>query len=183
MFPALAMPDSPDDPKDFAGFYRVTVAPLRRYLTRLLGGDAARAEDVAQDSFVRLYPAMRGNTVRRPKAFLFVTARRLVIDHIRRRNLAPIDGVEPVQLDAHAAAAPDVRDAVAARLELERFERAVAALPPGCRAVFTLNTVEHLTHAQIAARLGIAVSTVEKQHARALRLVRAALAAEEDPRP
>lgn len=73
-----------------------------------------------------------------------------------------------------------MRDRVAARLELERFERAVAELPPGCRAVFTLNTVEHLTHAEIAARLGLAKSTVEKQHARALRLVRAALAAQTD---
>lgn len=180
MLAPLSMNQPSEDPGDFAGFYRATVAPLRRYLTRLLGGNAAQAEDVAQDSFVRLYPAMREKSVRSPKAFLFVTARRLVIDQMRRRNLAAIDGVEPGDLDAHAAAAPDVRDTVAARLELERFERAVSELPPGCRAVFTLNTVEHLTHPQIAERLGIAVSTVEKQHARALRLVRAALAAPAD---
>jgi RNA polymerase sigma-70 factor (ECF subfamily) len=35
-----------------------------------------------------------------------------------------------------------------------------------------------LSHQEIAERLGIAVSTVEKQHARALRLLRAALPAE-----
>jgi RNA polymerase sigma-70 factor (ECF subfamily) len=35
-----------------------------------------------------------------------------------------------------------------------------------------------LSHREIADRLGIAVSTVEKQHARALRLLRAALPAE-----
>lgn len=180
MLAPLSMSAPPDDPKDFAGFYRATVHPLRRYLTRLLGGNAAQAEDLAQDSYVRLYPAMQDNAVRSPKAFLYTTARRLVIDQMRRRNLAPIEGVEPVELDAHARAEPDVRDQVAARLELERFERAVAELPPGCRAVFVLNTAEHLTHAQIAARLGLAKSTVEKQHARALRLVRAALAAQTD---
>lgn len=169
-----------DVPSDFAGFYRATLAPLRRYLTRLLGGNEAQAQDLAQDSYLRLYPAMQRNTVRRPKAMLYVTARRLVIDQIRRRNLAPMDGVEPIELDAHALAEPDVRDQVAARLELERFERAVADLPPGCRSVFVLHTVEHLSHHQIAERLGIAKSTVEKQHARALRLVRAALATQSD---
>lgn len=180
MFVPQTMSLPPDESKDFAGFYRATFQPLRRYLTRLLGGNAAQAEDVAQDTYVRLYPAMQRQEVRSPKAFLYTTARRLVIDHIRRRNLAPMDGVEPVELDAHAQAGPDVRDQVAARLELERFDRAVAELPPGCRAVFVLNTAEHLTHAQIAERLGIAKSTVEKQHARALRLVRAALAAPSD---
>ena len=183
MLAPLSMSAPPDEPKDFAGFYRATVQPLRRYLTRLLGGNAAQAEDVAQDTYVRLYPAMQRQDVRSPKAFLYTTARRLVIDQVRRRNLAPMDGVGPLELDAHARAEPDVRDQVAARLELERFERAVAGLPPGCRAVFVLNTAEHLTHAQIAERLGLAKSTVEKQHARALRLVRAALAAQTDEPP
>jgi RNA polymerase sigma-70 factor (ECF subfamily) len=44
--------------------------------------------------------------------------------------------------------------------------------------VLLLRKVELLSHREIAARLGIAISTVEKQHARALRLLRAALPAE-----
>jgi hypothetical protein len=43
-------------------------------------------------------------------------------------------------------------------------------MPGGCRAVLLLCKVEMLSHPEIAARLGIAVSTVEKQHARAFRL-------------
>ena len=45
-------------------------------------------------------------------------------------------------------------------------------------AVLLLRKIELLSHQEIANRLGIAVSTVEKQHARALRLLRAALPAE-----
>ncbi len=52
------------------------------------------------------------------------------------------------------------------------------ALPPGCRQVLLLRKVELLSHREISERLGIAISTVEKQHARALRLLRAALPAE-----
>jgi RNA polymerase sigma-70 factor (ECF subfamily) len=62
-----------------------------------------------------------------------------------------------------------------ARQELALLERAIAELPEGCRAVLLLRKVELLSHREIADRLGIAVSTVEKQHARALRLLRAAL--------
>jgi len=62
-----------------------------------------------------------------------------------------------------------------AKQEMELLEAAIADLPPGCRAVLLLRKVELLSHQQIAERLGIAVSTIEKQHARALRLLRTAL--------
>jgi RNA polymerase sigma-70 factor (ECF subfamily) len=68
-----------------------------------------------------------------------------------------------------------------ARQELLQLEQAIAQLPEGCRAVLLLRKIELLSHQEIAQRLGIAISTVEKQHARALRLLRAALAAPPQP--
>ena len=65
-----------------------------------------------------------------------------------------------------------------ARQELRLLEEAIAQLPEGCRNVLLLRKVELLSHREIADRLGIAISTVEKQHVRALRLLRAALPAE-----
>lgn len=60
--PALAecipMPDRPDNRRDFAGLYRATVAPLRRYLTRLLRNES-EAEDVAHDAYARIYPTVQ----------------------------------------------------------------------------------------------------------------------------
>ena len=70
-----------------------------------------------------------------------------------------------------------------ARQELLQLEQAIAQLPEGCRAVLLLRKIELLSHQEIARRLGIAVSTVEKQHARALRLLRAQLAAAATRRP
>ena len=40
------MADEPTPSRDFAGLYRATVAPLRRYLARMLG-DPAEAQDIA----------------------------------------------------------------------------------------------------------------------------------------
>jgi len=64
---------------------------------------------------------------------------------------------------------------VIAREEWLRLDAAIAGLPAGCRQVLLLRKVEQLSHAEISHRLGIAISTVEKQHARALRLLRVAL--------
>ena len=55
------------------------------------------------------------------------------------------------------------------------LERAIAALPPGARAVFVLYDVEGYGHAEIAALTGIAPGTSKAQLHRARRLLREAL--------
>jgi RNA polymerase sigma-70 factor (ECF subfamily) len=166
-------------PANFASFYRSTLTPLRRYLARMLG-NRGDAEDLAHDAYVRVYEAMDDQYVERPEAFLFTTARRLALNQIRRRKIAPVqagDGAKIIEFTA--AGGPGVERVVMARQEWARLEAAIAGLPAGCRTVLLLRKVEHLSHKEIGANLGIAVSTVEKQHARALRLLRAALRNEE----
>ena len=63
-------------------------------------------------------------------------------------------------------------------MEQELSEAAAAAmreLPERCRLVFSMSRHEHLPNAEIAARLGISVSTVEQQMWRALKALRAKL--------
>jgi RNA polymerase sigma-70 factor (ECF subfamily) len=168
-----AMPEDPPSGRDFGALYRATVQPLRRYLARLLG-NSAEAQDVAHDAYLRIYPADGKPAAERPEALLYVTARRLAINRLKRRGISPFSR-EPLNTDLAAAAGPGVAQQVMARQELAQLEAAIAQLPEGCRAVLLLRKIDQLSHREIAARLGIAVSTVEKQHARALRLLRAAL--------
>lgn len=167
------MPEKPSPRPEFGTLYRATVVPLQRYLRRLLG-NASEAEDVAHDAYLRVYPVAEKQSVQYPEALLYVTARRLAINRLKRREIAPFSR-EPLELDHTASALPGVAQQVMARQEWRLLEQAIAALPEGCRAVLLLRKVELLSHREIADRLGIAVSTVEKQHARALRLLRAAL--------
>jgi RNA polymerase sigma factor (sigma-70 family) len=169
----------PNDPRDFSGLYRKTVAPLRRHLTRILG-NSAEAQDVAHDAYVRVYPVMEQQSAEKPEALLYTTARRLAFNRLKRRRIAPI---APGEADLQTAPdqTPDVAQQVMARQELQHLEEAIAGLPPGCRSVLLLRKVEYLSHQEIADRLGIAISTVEKQHARALRLLRSALEARLTP--
>ncbi|HUJ42404.1 MAG TPA: sigma-70 family RNA polymerase sigma factor [Opitutaceae bacterium] len=172
------MSDEPTSRRDFAVLYRATLAPLRRYLARFLG-DATEAQDIAHDAYLRVYPAEGKRPAERPEALLYTTARRLAINRIKHRRIAPFvrNGLEP---ETMASPAPGVVQQVMARQELRRLEQAIRQLPPGCRAVLLLRKVELLSHREIAQRLGIAISTVEKQHARALRLLRTSLATEFD---
>jgi len=172
------MAEDPNNPHDFSRLYRATLAPLRRYLARLLG-NTTEAQDVAHDAYLRVYPKVQDQSAKSPEAVLYTTARRLAINHLKRRSIAPLTP-DPVAVETAASAAPGVVQEVIARQELHDLEQAIAQLPEGCRAVLLLRKIELLSHQEIARRLGIAVSTVEKQHARALRLLRAALAAASD---
>jgi RNA polymerase sigma-70 factor (ECF subfamily) len=173
------MTEEPSGHRDFAVLYRATLAPLRRYLTRLLG-NPSEAQDVAHDAYLRLYPSLSEQPAKQPAALLYVTARRLAINRLKRRGISPIarEGFSP---DSAASGQPGVAQEVMARQELALLEQAIAQLPAGCRAVLLLRKIELLSHREIAARLGIAISTVEKQHARALRLLRQALETRVDP--
>ncbi len=175
------MPDDRPEPRDFATLYRATLAPLRRYLARFLG-DSAEAQDVAHDAYLRVYPAEGKRPAEKPEALLFTTARRLALNRLKRRRIAPIVGATD-RADFSPAATPGVVQTVMARQELQQLREAIDRLPPGCRAVLLLRKVELLSHREISDRLGIAISTVEKQHARALRLLRAALPADDERAP
>ena len=163
-----------EDSHDFTRLYRATLAPLRRYLARLLG-NSTEAQDVAHDAYLRVYPMVQDQTAKCPEAVLYATARRLAINKLKRRSIAPF-APGAAAVETAASASPGVVQEVMARQELLHLEQAIAQLPEGCRAVLLLRKIELLSHQEIADRLGIAVSTVEKQHARALRLLRANLA-------
>lgn len=159
----------------FPSLYAATLAPLRRYLARLLGNHAD-AQDIAHDAYARVYALMNGRWPEYPEAYLFTTARRLALNQIRRRRLVPpTDADQAKIIEFIPAKAPAVERVVMAREEWLQLEQAISRLPPRCRHVLLLRKIEQLTHVEIAARLGISVSTVEKQHARALRLLQAYL--------
>lgn len=159
---------------DFSGFYRRTLAPLRRYLARLTGS-SADAQEIAHDAYARVYPAMQEKDVGHPQALLYTTARHLALDRIKRRARAPFRDSAAASGELSVSPAPGVESVVMAREEWALLQQAVATLPPGCRQVLLLRTVEHLSHDEIARRLGLARSSVEKHLMRAVRLLHEAM--------
>ena len=68
--------------------------------------------------------------------------------------------------------APGAEQIVAGKQRLKRMLAALNALPPRARQVVILRRFENLTYLQIARRLGISVSAVEKHMARAMTALR-----------
>ena len=165
---ADASPDS--DELNFRSFFEATLAPLQHYLSRIIGHTDAK--DVAQNAFVRVHAAMQENSLEKPQAYLYVTARRLALDELRRRRADPLHQTDESTLEGVISSSPGVEHVAMARQELDQLMQEIEKLPPGCRTVLLLSRLENLPHQQIANKLGIAYSTVEKQHARALRLLK-----------
>ncbi len=146
---------------------------LTRFLKARLGNEA-EAGDIAQEIYIRLTRAPPGG-VDNPSAYLYRMAANLARDHRRERQRAhardgqwletrhPDGVIEPVADEAPADRA------YAAKQELTRLIASLDDLSPQCRRVFVLHKFEGLSHPEIAARVGISRSTVEKHMGTALR--------------
>lgn len=154
---------------------RVTPRVLA-YATRLLGGDRAEAEDVAQETMLRLWrvaPDWRqGET--KVTTWAYRVATNLCIDRQRsRRRKGHVD------LDA-APDLPEPGPGAESRLQdaqrLDALHTALAALPDRQRQAVVLRHIEGLTNPDIAQILEIGVEAVESLTARGKRALAALLA-------
>lgn len=148
---------------------------LVRFLTARCGSVAA-AEDVIQDVWIRLegLSAEAAADVRQPQAFLYRLAANLALDRAkaerragardlewRRANLAE-DGKD-------ASDAPSAEDAAWSRQKLEKVVAVINGLPPKAAEAFRLHKFEGLTQTEVAERMGMSRSAVEKYVAGALK--------------
>lgn len=145
-----------------------------RHLTRLLRGRGEtheRAEDLVQEAYVRMQAyCKQGNEVRAPEAFLLRTALNLAIDVQRRerRNLYEAETIEDLRLE-DLAPSPD--ELFAAEQRLLRMRNTLDRVSRRTRQVFFLHRLEGFSHAEIAERLGISTSAIEKHIASAVTIL------------
>lgn len=147
------------------GFY----ADILHYL-RKRTDNASDAADMTQDVFTQWLDYRDRAKVEQPRAFLFQMARNLLRDHWRRQKVRhkvhhEPHATEPEPLaDEHQEPLP-----AAQRLQhLERLKSVLAELSPRRREALMLHRFEGLSQAQIAERMGISLSMVEKHIAFAL---------------
>lgn len=146
---------------------------LRRYLGRFFAR-SQDVEDMLQEVFVRAYAAEARGPILLPRAYLFRVAKHAALNEIARRKNSATESVEDFA-DPDVIGSgnqPGLEQEVDGRRRLALFANAVAALPSQCRKVLVLKKIEGLSQREIASRLGIAESTVEKHLAKALLLTR-----------
>ena len=150
-------------------------------VARMLGSDAADAEDVGQQVFLRVWKsAARYEPTAKFTTWLYTITRNLVFNELRRRKGRPVTSLDAESGDAFGhledthAAAPD-----ASLLEAE-LQAAIAAaigqLPEAQRLALVLRRYEDLSYEEIAATLNQTVPAVKSLLFRARALLREKLA-------
>lgn len=150
-------------------------ADLVRYLTRRTG-DAGRASDIAQETYVRIASSEADmSAVENDRAYLYRVAGNLAVDSLRReyRQSTWLSGEEPG--DDLVDPAPSPEQVAIGRDDLRRLDAVLDGLPPKARLALLLFRVDGLSHAEIAARLGVSSSMVAKYIGQALRHCRDAM--------
>ena len=119
-------------------------------------GDAALAEDMAQEAFIRAWQHLPSYRPRSPfRNWVYRIATNAALDALRReKETAALD--ETPLVDPHEGP-----EATVEGKELgERVQRAVLALPPASRVVLVLREYEGLSYREIADTLSVPVGTV-----------------------
>ena len=138
---------------------------LRSWLRKKLG-NTTDAADLAHDTYLRILVTGLTPEVQQSRQYLARIANCLVIDLYRRRRIenAYLEAVS--QMPAHQAPSEEARALIVETLT--EIDAMLDALPGKARAAFVLCKVHGLTYPQIAARLGVSLSSVEKYMAAAL---------------
>ena len=147
----------------------------RRYSKRLYCfgikalGNTGLAEEMVQESFVRLWRTAAGFDARRASVstYLFVLARSTAADIRKRPSSRPLLPVEEVDVPQ--------ADTVDQILDGLIVHEALGTLSPAHLEVMRLARDEDLTQSQIAERLGLPLGTVKTRMFHAMRALRAAL--------
>lgn len=127
--------------------------------------------DLRQEIYVRVYESARTCRPTAPKAFLFTTARHLIIDRARRGRVVSIEaagGFENLNVLIDEIS-PEQR--LSARQELKELASAFGRLPPRCREVVWFRKVDGLSQNEVAQKLSISVRTVEFQVQKGMRIL------------
>ncbi len=139
------------------------VLPLEASLMRYLQSSCrnpVEAADLRQDVYANVIAAAHREIPKHTRAFVFATAKNLLMNRLRHERIVSIDTVSDLDELGLAAEEPDQDRALIAREELRRVREAIEKLPPRSREAVILRRVEGLSGREIAQRMGISESTV-----------------------
>jgi RNA polymerase sigma-70 factor (ECF subfamily) len=165
----LQRPGATMDDATLTRLVRDYTEPLLRYITRLTFNDLQLAEDIVQETFVKVWqrPDVVNNRYSSIGPWLFTVARNLVNDHKRMRMARAIE-----VSDAELTTVPDQGDPIGDSLQAHAIWQAVARLTPQHRAVLVQVYHHDRSLMDAAKRLGIPVGTVKSRTHHALRSLR-----------
>ena len=138
-----------------------------RLLLRSRGRTIDDTDDLIQEAFLRMHIYCSTRKVEKPEAFLVRTALNLSIDQRKRERSSDVETIDLGTLTL-LDPQPSLDAVYAGEKRLLHWQAGVRALSPRRREVFLLNRVDGYSFPQIAEKLGISLSMVEKHCAKAV---------------
>ncbi|AOH85658.1 hypothetical protein AWL63_18655 [Sphingomonas panacis] len=148
--------------------------PLRRMFARMV--DRENLEDTLQMLWLRVQRVEDHPPINDKLAFLYYLARNVALDQGRAEARRKRLNAEIESIVWGADYVPPIDEVVIAKDELARVLAAAEAMPEPTRTIFFLNRIENVPQRDIAVRLGVSRTTVEKHMGRALATLGDALA-------
>lgn len=133
---------------------------LKRFLMGFLKCEQS-VEDIVQDVYIKAYKAEKTKPIEHPKAFLFTIAKNLALNELNRKNKQIFSYIDEVT-DSVEEESDSLESELEANNKIELYCQAIAELPEKCRKVFLLRKVHGMKHQDIADKLNISLSSVEK---------------------
>lgn len=166
------------DPRAFRELVRRYERPVFSVLMRVVRRPED-AEDLAQETFVRVYRALDRYDPSRPfTAWLFTIASRLAIDHLRRKRL-PTMSLSQSDAGSSEERTIDVEDpgprpdeVTSHREEEVQAQNLIDSLPEHYRIVVMLRHQQDLSYEEIAEALQLPLGTVKARIHRARALLK-----------
>lgn len=153
---------------DLAARSRTLRGALTRYFQRRLP-DLNEVDDLVQEVFLRIVRRGRSEDLDRFEGYVFETAASVIKDRFRRRRTRASASHVSFEPDLHGQTDVSPEQTILAREALRSTTRAILALPERTRTIFILRRLEGLSHPEIARRLGLSLSAVEKHVQKAAR--------------
>lgn len=162
-------PLSPPSTESLEKLYQNNFSWLQNWLRDRLSC-SYQAADLAQDTFIRLLtvPDVNGkiDAIREPRSYLVTVAKRVMIDHFRRKT------IEQSYLQAlMQQPEQEVISAEQSTIMLETLYRVDAMLNelgPKVKSAFLMSQLKGMTYREIAAEMQLSESSVKKYMAKAL---------------
>ena len=164
------MNDNSFSKKDLQNCYDLYFDAIRNYVFFKVK-DAALAEDIVQETFIKLWK--KKTTIRKEtvKSLLYTIANNTVINHFNHMKV-----VRNHESQVVASGAGKYEYSPQYLLEEKEFEKKlntiINKIPEGSREVFLMNRIEEMKYTEIAERLELSVKAVEKRMSKALAIIR-----------
>ncbi|WP_204346520.1 RNA polymerase sigma factor [Psychroserpens algicola] len=153
--------------KTFETLYNQFSKDLRRFIFYKTQ-DLDQAEDILQDTFVKLWDNCGKVSFDKVKSYLYTVANNTFLNHVKHNKV-----VQKHQQDLVNYKTNESPEFIMLEKEfMLKLETTINGLPPKQKEVFLMNRIEKKTYKEIASQLDISVKAVEKRMHLALLVIR-----------